>query len=85
MSTNKNYCKDSGCIPNCKEKKGFFVLEINQFIEIGMPSNCVQGELSLRYPTEKEAKLFKNIKRTTDWLRIIADSLNKSGRYEEVA
>ena len=85
MSTNKNYCKDSGCIPNCKEKKGFFVLEINQFIEIGMPSNCVQGELSLRYPTEKEAKLFKNIKSTTDWLRIIADSLNKSGRYEEVA
>ena len=85
MSTNKNYCKDSGCIPNCKEKKGFFVLEINQFIEIGMPSNCVQGKLSLRYPTEKEAKLFKNIKSTTDWLRIIADSLNKSGRYEEVA
>ena len=85
MSTNKNYCKDSGCIPNCKEKKGFFVLEINQFIEIGMPSNSVQGELWLRYPTEKEAKRFKNTKRTTDWLRIIADSLNKSGRYEEVA
>ena len=85
MSTNKNYCKDSGCIPNCKEKKGFFVLEINQFIKIGMPSNSVQGKLSLRYPTEKEAKLFKNIKSTTDWLRIIADSLNKSGRNEEVA
>lgn len=68
-----------------QRKKGFFVLEINQFIEIGMPSNSVQGKLSLRYPTEKEAKLFKNIKSTTDWLRIIADSLNKSGRYEEVA
>ena len=50
-----------------------------------MPSNSVQGEIFQRYSTEKEAKLFKNIKSTTDWLRIIAGSLNKSGRYEEVA